>query len=48
MVMLILLVMVGLSNWLINAFNGEWHRVSNPVPKESAWKRLKRSLALVV
>ncbi|RKF62969.1 putative dipeptidyl-aminopeptidase B [Erysiphe neolycopersici] len=22
-----------LSNWLINAFNGEWHRVSNPVPK---------------
>ncbi|KAF7587308.1 hypothetical protein BBP40_007417 [Aspergillus hancockii] len=33
-----------LSNWLINAFNGEWHQISNPVPEESIWNRFKRSL----
>ncbi|OJJ34044.1 hypothetical protein ASPWEDRAFT_52373 [Aspergillus wentii DTO 134E9] len=33
-----------LSSWLINAFNGEWHRIANPKPDESIWKRFKRSL----
>ncbi|KAJ5692223.1 hypothetical protein N7462_001646 [Penicillium macrosclerotiorum] len=32
-----------LSSWLINAFNGEWHRILDPKPEESAWKRVKRS-----
>ena len=32
----------GLSSWLINAFNGEWHRIANPKPVESAWKLAKR------
>ncbi|KAJ6157394.1 hypothetical protein N7470_004986 [Penicillium chermesinum] len=32
-----------LSSWLINAFNGEWHRIANPKPEESAWKKTKRS-----
>ncbi|KAJ5668075.1 uncharacterized protein N7477_006645 [Penicillium maclennaniae] len=36
-----------LSSWLINAFNGEWHRIANPKPEESAWKRVKRSLPLL-
>jgi Dipeptidyl aminopeptidases/acylaminoacyl-peptidases len=36
----------GLSSWLINAFNGEWHRIANPKPEESAWNRAKRSLPL--
>lgn len=32
----------GLSSWLINAFNGEWHRIANPKPVESAWRLAKR------
>ncbi|KAI2786604.1 putative dipeptidyl-aminopeptidase B [Penicillium oxalicum] len=31
-----------LSSWLINAFNGEWHRIANPTPVESSWKLAKR------
>ncbi|KAJ6178580.1 hypothetical protein N7519_009041 [Penicillium mononematosum] len=29
------LVYERLSSWLINAFNGEWHRTANPKPQES-------------
>ncbi|KAJ6032271.1 hypothetical protein N7540_003003 [Penicillium herquei] len=36
-----------LSSWLINAFNGEWHRIANPKPEEdSVWNRARRSLSL--
>lgn len=31
---------IGLSNWLVNAFNGEWHKTQNPVPNDSIWKRV--------
>ncbi|KAL2814959.1 dipeptidyl peptidase IV N-terminal region-domain-containing protein [Aspergillus granulosus] len=31
-----------LSSWLVNAFNGEWHRIANPVPDESIWTRLSK------
>ncbi|PTU17586.1 hypothetical protein P175DRAFT_0504882 [Aspergillus ochraceoroseus IBT 24754] len=31
-----------LSSWLINAFNGEWHRIANPIPDESMWNRLAK------
>ncbi|KAJ5296713.1 uncharacterized protein N7443_007606 [Penicillium atrosanguineum] len=41
------LVYERLSSWLINAFNGEWHRIANPKPEESAWNRVKRSLPLL-
>lgn len=35
----------GLSSWLINAFNGEWHRIANPKPEDdSTWNRVKRAL----
>ncbi|OOQ82014.1 putative dipeptidyl-aminopeptidase B [Penicillium brasilianum] len=34
-----------LSSWLINAFNGEWHRIANPKPVESSWKQAKRFVA---
>ncbi|KAL4897631.1 putative dipeptidyl-aminopeptidase B [Aspergillus ambiguus] len=37
-----------LSNWLVNAFNGEWHRIASPVPDESMWERFKRSLPVFV
>ncbi|KAL5360057.1 putative dipeptidyl-aminopeptidase B [Aspergillus floccosus] len=33
-----------LSNWLVNAFNGEWHRIASPVPDDSMWQRIKRAL----
>ncbi|KAB8229247.1 putative dipeptidyl-aminopeptidase B [Aspergillus alliaceus] len=33
-----------LSNWLINAFNGEWHQIAHPVPEDSMWNKAKRSL----
>lgn len=33
-----------LSNWLVNAFNGEWHTIAHPVPEESIWERAKRSI----
>ncbi|KAF9892848.1 hypothetical protein FE257_000437 [Aspergillus nanangensis] len=33
-----------LSKWLVNAFNGEWHRIANPVPEDSMWKLFKRAL----
>ncbi|ODM15154.1 putative dipeptidyl-aminopeptidase B [Aspergillus cristatus] len=33
-----------LSNWLVNAFNGEWHTIAHPVPEESIWERAKRIL----
>ncbi|KAL2002882.1 hypothetical protein VTN02DRAFT_5668 [Thermoascus thermophilus] len=33
-----------LSNWLINAFNGEWHRTLNPKPDPLIKGRLKRFL----
>ncbi|KAL1986702.1 hypothetical protein VTN96DRAFT_5907 [Rasamsonia emersonii] len=35
-----------LSNWLVNAFNGEWHRTGNPVPETSARRRLRRFLSM--
>ncbi|RAL02969.1 dipeptidyl aminopeptidase dapB [Aspergillus ibericus CBS 121593] len=35
-----------LSSWLVNAFNDEWHRIANPVPDDSMWERVKRSLPL--
>ncbi|KAL4870857.1 hypothetical protein BDV12DRAFT_165382 [Aspergillus spectabilis] len=31
-----------LASWLVNAFNGEWHRILNPVPDESMWERLSK------
>lgn len=39
--------MTGLANWLINAFNGEWQRITDPVPNESIWNRVKRALPLL-
>ncbi|KAE8149977.1 putative dipeptidyl-aminopeptidase B [Aspergillus avenaceus] len=33
-----------LSSWLVNAFNGEWHQISDPVPEESMWNKAKRSV----
>ncbi|KAL4974950.1 putative dipeptidyl-aminopeptidase B [Aspergillus desertorum] len=34
-----------LASWLVNAFNGEWHRIAKPVPNESMFRRLaKRAL----
>ncbi|KAJ5885023.1 hypothetical protein N7495_009533 [Penicillium taxi] len=38
------LVYERLSSWLINAFNGEWHRIANPKPEE-AWTKAKRSFS---
>ncbi|OJJ84390.1 dipeptidyl aminopeptidase dapB [Aspergillus glaucus CBS 516.65] len=35
-----------LSNWLVNAFNGEWHTIAHPVPEESIWERAKRSISV--
>lgn len=32
----------GLSNWIINAFNGEWLRTENPVPYERIGANLGR------
>ncbi|GES57605.1 pheromone maturation dipeptidyl aminopeptidase DapB [Aspergillus terreus] len=37
-----------LSNWLVNAFNGEWHRIAAPVPDNSMWQRFKRALPVFV
>ncbi|KAL4810189.1 putative dipeptidyl-aminopeptidase B [Aspergillus unguis] len=37
-----LMVYERLASWLTNAFNGEWHRISNPVPDESTWKKLSK------
>ncbi|PLB38321.1 dipeptidyl aminopeptidase dapB [Aspergillus candidus] len=34
-----------LSNWLVNAFNGEWNRIANPVPEESAAEKVKRAVS---
>lgn len=34
-----------LSTWLINAFNGEWERIVDPVPEETMFQRFKRSIA---
>ncbi|KAL6231225.1 putative dipeptidyl-aminopeptidase B [Aspergillus navahoensis] len=33
-----------LASWLVNAFNGEWHRIANPVPDESTLKRLAKKV----
>ncbi|KAL4923828.1 dipeptidyl aminopeptidase dapB [Aspergillus undulatus] len=33
-----------LSSWLVNAFNGEWHHVTNPVPGESMWEKLSKRI----
>ncbi|KAI9374750.1 pheromone maturation dipeptidyl aminopeptidase DapB [Aspergillus egyptiacus] len=33
-----------LSNWLVNAFNGEWHLIADPVPDESMWERLSKRI----
>ncbi|OJJ48187.1 hypothetical protein ASPZODRAFT_62926 [Penicilliopsis zonata CBS 506.65] len=35
-----------LASWLINAFNGEWHRIANPTPDDSMWARVKRAFSL--
>ncbi|PWY92706.1 pheromone maturation dipeptidyl aminopeptidase DapB [Aspergillus heteromorphus CBS 117.55] len=37
-----------LSSWLVNAFNDEWHRIASPVPDDSMWARVKRSLPLTL
>jgi dipeptidyl aminopeptidase len=42
-----ILMRIGLSDWLVNAFNGEWHLIAKPVPDESMWERMKRSLPLL-
>lgn len=42
------LIVSGLSNWLVNAFNGEWHRIAAPVPDNSMWQRFKRALPVFV
>ncbi|KAL3477511.1 dipeptidyl peptidase IV N-terminal region-domain-containing protein [Aspergillus californicus] len=39
-----LMVYQRLTSWLINAFNGEWHLIANPVPDESMWERLSKRL----
>ncbi|KAL4901298.1 putative dipeptidyl-aminopeptidase B [Aspergillus multicolor] len=31
-----------LASWLVNAFNGEWHRIADPVPNESVFRRVVR------
>ncbi|KAE8407327.1 putative dipeptidyl-aminopeptidase B [Aspergillus pseudonomiae] len=36
-----------LSNWLVNAFNGEWHQIANPVPEDSIWDSVKRSVPVL-
>lgn len=43
----IIIRQLGLSSWLINAFNDEWHRIDHPVPDESMWSRVKRSLPIL-
>lgn len=30
---------LGLSDWLVNAFNGEWAKIRNPTPKDSLVRR---------
>ncbi|KAL1968303.1 hypothetical protein VTN77DRAFT_2138 [Rasamsonia byssochlamydoides] len=35
-----------LANWLVNAFNGEWHRTGSPVPDTSVRRRFKRLLSI--
>lgn len=40
------LISAGLSNWLVNAFNGEWHTIAHPVPEESIWEWAKRSVSV--
>ncbi|CAL5866096.1 uncharacterized protein PFLUO_LOCUS303 [Penicillium psychrofluorescens] len=42
------LVYERLSMWLINAFNGEWHRIENPKPIESMWRKAKRAVSLSI
>lgn len=37
-----------LSSWLVNAFNDEWHRIADPVPDDSMWEKVKRSLPMLV
>ncbi|KAL2854883.1 putative dipeptidyl-aminopeptidase B [Aspergillus pseudoustus] len=37
-----------LSSWLVNAFNGEWHRIANPIPDESMWARLSKRILPIV
>lgn len=43
-----LLMITGLSSWLVNAFNDEWHRIADPVPDDSMWEKVKRSLPMLV
>ncbi|KAL4882788.1 dipeptidyl peptidase IV N-terminal region-domain-containing protein [Aspergillus karnatakaensis] len=33
-----------LSSWLVNAFNGEWHRITNPIPDDSMWEKLSKRI----
>lgn len=44
----LMIVMIGLSSWLVNAFNDEWHRIADPVPDDSMWEKVKRSLPMLV
>lgn len=37
---------IELSNWLINAFNGEWLRTANAVPIEMEKKKKKREIGV--
>ncbi|RDW86664.1 dipeptidyl aminopeptidase dapB [Aspergillus mulundensis] len=31
-----------LASWLVNAFNGEWHRIADPVPDETMFSRFAK------
>lgn len=45
---MVAMMMIGLSSWLVNAFNDEWHRIADPVPDDSIWEKVKRSLPMLV
>lgn len=44
----LMILIIGLSSWLVNAFNDEWHRIADPVPDDSMWEKVKRSLPMLV
>lgn len=37
------MLLVELKNWLVNAFNGEWLRIDNAVPKAQVEGKSKES-----
>lgn len=42
----LMLTRLGLSYWLVNAFNGEWHRTSSPSPDSEFRRLLKRFVSV--